>query len=230
MRMVNKCVDPTSVFFLLSRWYAEDCERLRLLQPLKSLRGHPVDILVSSMDQRAWRLINSSAPRFIPKEIFSTTDHVWCRKRGSGRQAPSFPTIHSHHVPPFKTTNSTARVVDTVSLLVSCPRHKSLYQRSLHSKAFLSDTGSTGYAQKGFFAVCGSCNFRITREALAVAKFASDLSLDPNNPSDFFVFKCAVYLPYAPSPSLSCPTATNLPQRYSARPLRQALRQCCQRV
>jgi len=125
MRMVNKCVDPTSVLFLLSRWYAEDCERLRLLQPLKSLRGHPVDILVSSMDQRAWRLINSSAPRFIPKEIFSTTDHVWCRKRGSGRQAPSFPTIHSHHVPPFKTTNSTARVVDTVSLLVSCPRHKS---------------------------------------------------------------------------------------------------------
>lgn len=45
--MVNECLGPTNLSFLLSRWYAEDCERLRLLQPLKSLRAHPIDILVS---------------------------------------------------------------------------------------------------------------------------------------------------------------------------------------
>ena len=69
------------------------------------------------------------------------------------------------------------------------------HQRFLPSKAFLSDTGSTGYAQQGFFTNCNACNFRITRETLAVAKFARDLVLDPNNPSDFFLYKCAVYLP-----------------------------------
>ena len=45
--IVNKYLNRTHFFSLLSRWYAEDCERLRLLQPLKSLRGHPIDILVS---------------------------------------------------------------------------------------------------------------------------------------------------------------------------------------
>ena len=56
---VKKCVNPTNVFFLLSRWYAEDCERLRLLQPLKNLRGHPIDILVGLI-LRPQRLITSS--------------------------------------------------------------------------------------------------------------------------------------------------------------------------
>ena len=69
-------------------------------------------------------------------------------------------------------------------------------QRPSPSKAFLSDVGNTGYAQIGFFINCDACSFRITRETLAVAKFARDLALDPNNPSDFFLFKCAAYLPY----------------------------------
>ena len=82
------------------------------------------------------------------------------------------------------------------------------HQHSLPCKAFLSDTGSTGYAQRSFLVNCGACNFRITREALAVAKFAKDVALDPNNPSDYFLFKCSVYLPYVILLNSSCPPAT----------------------
>lgn len=42
---------------------------------------------------------------------------------------------------------------------------------------------------------CDVCSFHITREILAVAEFARYLALDLSDPSDFFLFKCAVYLP-----------------------------------
>jgi hypothetical protein len=84
------------------------------------------------------------------------------------------------------------------------------HQRSLHYTAFLSDTGGTGYAQKGFVINCSACNFHITRQTLAVAKFARDLVLDPNDPSDSFLFKCAVYLPYAIFLGSFYPVATNM--------------------
>jgi hypothetical protein len=104
-------------------------------------------------------------------------------------------------------------------------------QRSSPHQAFLSDNGS-GYAQSGFVINCNSspCDFRITRETLAVAKFARDLVLDPNSPSDFFPLKCAVYLPYAILLHPFRPVSANVPQRHPPRSLGQALCKYCERV
>jgi hypothetical protein len=53
----------------------------------------------------------------------------------------------------------------------------------------------TGFAQRHFAYVCESCQFFVTREALAVAKFVNDLMKDPENLEDVIRFECAVYLP-----------------------------------
>lgn len=55
--------------------------------------------------------------------------------------------------------------------------------------------GKTGLAQEGFTCVCSACRFVITRESLAVSKFASDLMKDPKNIEDVDLFEDAVYLP-----------------------------------
>lgn len=60
--------------------------------------------------------------------------------------------------------------------------------------AFLSPEG-TGYSQHLFSAGCQSCKFTVTREALAVLKFARDVVLDPANPADVQTYEKGVYLP-----------------------------------
>ena len=42
---------------------------------------------------------------------------------------------------------------------------------------------------------CNACQFIVTRENLAVAKFVSDLTKDPKNLADASLFEDAVYLP-----------------------------------
>ena len=51
------------------------------------------------------------------------------------------------------------------------------------SLAFLTPEG-TGYSQHQFSAGCPSCKFTITRENLAVLKFARDAVLDPSSLAD----------------------------------------------
>lgn len=221
--MVNKCLDPTNVFFLLSRWYAEDCERLRLLQPLKNLRGHPIDILVSFV-LRPQRLIASPICPQVHTEgdLLDYRPYVMQEEEEweANTQLPYDPfascaVLQNHRFDcPSCGHGVVARKSASSRLSTIC----------LHCEAYLSDTGRTGYAQKGFFINCGACNFRITRETLAVAKFARDLVLDPNSPSDFFVFKCAVYLPYVIAFDSSHPMENNVPQGHSTRLLRQTLR------
>ena len=55
--------------------------------------------------------------------------------------------------------------------------------------------GGAGLAQENFSCVCKSCQLVITREKLAVAKFADDLVKDPKNLDDVSRFEDAVYLP-----------------------------------
>jgi len=50
-------------------------------------------------------------------------------------------------------------------------------------------------AQEAFACVCESCQFVVTRESLAVAKFVNDLVKDPKNLDDVSRFGDAVYLP-----------------------------------
>jgi len=60
--------------------------------------------------------------------------------------------------------------------------------------AYLTPKDS-GWAQKGFTCVCDACQFVVTRENLAVAKFVRDLVKDPKNLNDVARFEDAVYLP-----------------------------------
>ena len=55
--------------------------------------------------------------------------------------------------------------------------------------------GKAGLAQEDFKCVCKACGFAVTRENLAVAKFACDLVKDPKNFNDVNRFGDAVYLP-----------------------------------
>ena len=55
--------------------------------------------------------------------------------------------------------------------------------------------GDAGWAQNGFARVCNACKFVVSRENLAVNKFARDLVRDPKNLSDVDRFGDAVYLP-----------------------------------
>jgi len=60
--------------------------------------------------------------------------------------------------------------------------------------AFDGNSG-VGYAQDEFRFNCRSCKFEITKESLAVAKFAVDMARDPSNLKDLKVYGNAVYLP-----------------------------------
>ena len=55
--------------------------------------------------------------------------------------------------------------------------------------------GKTGLAQEAFTCVCGTCQFVVTRESIAVSKFVNDLTKDPKNLDDVGRFGDAVYLP-----------------------------------
>lgn len=52
----------------------------------------------------------------------------------------------------------------------------------------------TGYFQYGFAAQCTNCSFVITREALAVVKFAHDFTLELENSEDVGVYGDGVFL------------------------------------
>lgn len=43
-------VKPRGLTLLAHRWYMEDCERLWYLQPLKNLKEHPMNLVVSIQD------------------------------------------------------------------------------------------------------------------------------------------------------------------------------------
>lgn len=60
--------------------------------------------------------------------------------------------------------------------------------------AFLTPEG-TGYSQHQFTAGCPSCKFSITKENLAVLKYARDIVLDPDAVEDVEKYGKAVFLP-----------------------------------
>ncbi|KAJ3557415.1 hypothetical protein NM688_g1475 [Phlebia brevispora] len=62
------------------------------------------------------------------------------------------------------------------------------------SVPFLTPEG-TGYSQHQFAVGCSSCKFMITKENLAVLKYARDIILDPENPGDVQSHGKAVFLP-----------------------------------
>ena len=65
----------------------------------------------------------------------------------------------------------------------------------LRLEAFIANEG-TGYAQKNFKMACTHCAFVITKDNLALFKFAQDLALDPDDANDVNDYGLRVYLGY----------------------------------
>lgn len=59
--------------------------------------------------------------------------------------------------------------------------------------AFITAEG-TGYLQEDFVVQCGNCSVVLTRESLAVVKFARDVVIDPHDPEDNARYKLGVYI------------------------------------
>lgn len=69
--------------------------------------------------------------------------------------------------------------------------------RGVISVAYLAseDGAEVGYAQSEFKLLCSHCDYTITKQSLAVAKFARDIVRDPSNASEVVNFGNAVFLP-----------------------------------
>ena len=61
--------------------------------------------------------------------------------------------------------------------------------------AFINRNG-TGYLQQDFAVKCYNCGLVITKQTLGVAKFARDLVIDPDSPSDSRTYGQGVFMAY----------------------------------
>jgi hypothetical protein len=88
-----------------------------------------------------------------------------------------------------------------------------------------------GYGENDFQFVCPACTFVITKDKLAVAKFARDIARDPINADHVAKYGHGVYLPYVfsiPQKNSSRPSHTHcLEERFSRLPKMLLLTKQC---